>query len=350
MTYHDARDAFRAAAAQSGAALAAIPCDDDPTLTVEVARLGPDLEAARAVVLVTSGLHGVEGPFGSAVQIGWLRSARGPLPPGVAVVLVHALTPAAYVAGRRFDAENIDPNRNFLPPGAAYAGGPPLYAQLDPLLNPRTPPPRFDAFLPRALLALARHGWLPVKQAVAGGQHDHPRGLFFAGKGPGSTHRLVAAAIDGWIGPAARIVHLDYHTGLGPRGRLALLLEPETPPDRVGMLRHHFGAGRVHWQPPRWAYTLAGSLGGWCLARFPDRPYDFFTAEFGTEPSLATVAALRNENRAHWWADPQSPAYHRAKARLREAFVPSSPRWRNRCVSAGMNLIDEAIASARDAG
>ena len=61
----------------------------------------------------------------------------------------------------------------------------------------------------RALLAIARHGWLPVKQAVAGGQHEFPRGLFFAGKGPGASHRLVDGAIDGWIGPAARIVHLD---------------------------------------------------------------------------------------------------------------------------------------------
>src|SRR5204862_4906486 len=104
-------------------------------LTIDAAVFGAG--RPRRVVLVTSGLHGVEGFVGSAVQAALLEDAftSWQPPAGAAVVLLHALDPFGFDQLRRTNADNIDLNRNFLRPGEAYAGSPPGYAALDPLLN-----------------------------------------------------------------------------------------------------------------------------------------------------------------------------------------------------------------------
>ncbi len=48
---------------------------------------------------MSSGLHGVEGYFGSAVQLAWLHGVRAGcirIPSGTAVVLVHAVNPHGF--------------------------------------------------------------------------------------------------------------------------------------------------------------------------------------------------------------------------------------------------------------
>ena len=69
-----ARQRFRDAASNVNARLErhAISVEgyDDGTLTIDVAFVGsPD---PRWTVVISSGLHGVEGFFGSAVQVAWL--------------------------------------------------------------------------------------------------------------------------------------------------------------------------------------------------------------------------------------------------------------------------------------
>src|SRR5205823_5190293 len=140
-----ARRRFRAAAAALGARLEAFPTpaagpDGEPLdLTIDAAVHGA--ERPRRVVLLTSGLHGVEGLVGSAVQVAVLdRLAGRQPPPDTAVVLLHALCPYGFDQLRRANEDNVDLNRNFLRPGEAFAGSPPGYAALDHLLNPAHPP------------------------------------------------------------------------------------------------------------------------------------------------------------------------------------------------------------------
>src|SRR4051812_28497703 len=90
--YASARDRFRVAAASAGGRLEAHPIEargrGGMELTVDAARLGP-ADADRLHV-VSSGLHGVEGFFGSAVQLAWLGregSGRG-LGAGEGVLLI----------------------------------------------------------------------------------------------------------------------------------------------------------------------------------------------------------------------------------------------------------------------
>jgi hypothetical protein len=116
--YETARQRFRQVAGHIGWQLEVHPIDatdpDGRQLTMDVA-CSPKNNSENALV-VSSGLHGVEGFFGSAVQIGLLEKwGEGScLAPPFRCVFMHGLNPFGFFWVRRFDENNVDPNRNFL--------------------------------------------------------------------------------------------------------------------------------------------------------------------------------------------------------------------------------------------
>lgn len=347
--YVAARARFRSAALGLGCALEEHPIGHDGPdglpLTIDVARLG-EADPDRAVV-VSSALHGVEGYLGSAVQAALLEDHLGGWSPpaGMALVLVHALNPYGFAWTRRVDQDNVDLNRNFLVPGQPYTGSPDGYAALDGLLNPRRPPRRVSLFLPKAVATIARHGLPALKNAVAGGQYDFPRGLFFGGARASETYRILDEALPRWVGGARRVYHVDFHSGLGAKGTVKLLVDHPSGAPEVATLGRIFGSDRVEpWEPRDGvSYEIRGGLGTWCKHRFPDADYDVLTAEFGTLPILAVISALHHENRAHHWGRPESAAARAAKRRLRDVFAPPDRAWRDSVVKQGVRIVQDAI-------
>jgi hypothetical protein len=341
--YRAARARFRAAASARGLRLETHPIDRDNDLTIDVA-LGGDDDPSRLVV-ISSGLHGVEGFLGSAVQAAILEDDPEfwKVPPGSGLVLLHSLDPFGFDRIRRVDSANVDLNRNFLLEGEPFAGSPPTYQEIDWLLNPRRPPRRFDLLTLESLPAVLRHGKEALKRAIAEGQYDFPLGLFFGGHEPSLVRLLLEAEMPRWIGSAEHIIHLDFHTGLGGWGNLALLLEETVTRDRYRWLADRFGEACVEWSGEGIAYPTRGGLGTWCQSAFADRTYDFLCAEFGTYPGTRVLAALRAENQAHHWSESDSPTTQRAKRRLVEAFAPADPGWRASTLAQSLKLVRRAF-------
>jgi len=142
--YTAARARFRSSSLALGCTLEEHSIDqrgpDGEDLTIDLTRMGAD--APRRVVIVSSGLHGVEGFFGSAVQAALLEDQLGGWKPplGCALLLVHALNPYGFAWVRRVNEDNADLNRNFLLPGERYEGSPEKYPELDDFFNPRRRP------------------------------------------------------------------------------------------------------------------------------------------------------------------------------------------------------------------
>ncbi len=346
--YRTARARFREAAARLGWA-----CDAYPTggagpqgeeLTIDVAASSP--QAARRVLVISSGLHGVEGFLGSAIQLALLDRWRREQSPAkdIRCVMLHALNPHGFAWLRRCDADNIDPNRNFLLDGVEYRGSPAAYSLLDGLLNPRRPASRWDLFYPRMSWALARLGMPALKDAVVSGQYDFPAGLFFGGSGPSRTRQILRQHMKAWIGGATSVVHLDLHTGLGRWGTYKLITDDTLRPDERSWIARTFGPVVHDEGDPRGvAYQASGSLGRWCRAQDLAPEYLFAFAEFGTYGNLRVLAGLRAENRAHHWGRTNDGATLRAKARLLELFCPASAQWRTRALAQGMEVVEKAI-------
>lgn len=298
---------------------------------------------ARPTLVVSSGLHGIEGFFGSAVQLALLDRWRTQ-PPDVRCVLLHALNPFGFAWLRRADDRNVDLNRNFLLDGEAYAGSPPGYGELDPHLNPPRPPAAWDPFVIRLLPAIVRRGVPAVRRAVASGQHEFPRGLFFGGDGPTQARRAIEQALSTWLAGSADVVHLDLHTGLGRWGQGTLLIDYPLSDRQRDRLNRWFGAEAVQ-MPGSYpsAYRARGGLGPWCVSRGFAPEYLFAYAEFGTFSSLRVLAGLRAENQAHHRGSRSDPATARAKARLKTLFCPPDPRWRARVIARSVELVARAI-------
>lgn len=317
---------------------------DGEELFIDVAAYGPG-DPAKTLV-ITSGVHGVEAPFGSAVQLTLLEQWK--TAPPVRCLFVHAVNPWGFAHRRRTNEDNADLNRNFLLPGDDYRGSPAGYAELDPLLNPHRPPGAIDLFPLRAGWAVLRHGLPKLKQAVAAGQYDHPKGLFFGGHVPGESVRLLGEHWERWLGSARDVIHLDFHTGLGKRETYKLLLDTPISTDQLGRLNRHFGIGTFEaCDPNRTAYDARGGIGPWCHARRNGRDYLFACAEFGTYPPIHMMGALRAENMAHHWGKPSDPGTGRAKRRLAEAFCPASAAWRANAVAVGCQLGERAAEALR---
>ncbi len=342
--YRTGRDRFRTASRARGFRLQTITIDERADLTIDVAFAGA--ERPDRLVIVSSGLHGVEGFLGSAVQNSLLEdpAEAWPLPDDAGLILIHALNPWGYANLRRFDEANVDLNRNFLLEGQAYSGTPEIYRELDGLLNPPGPPRLLDLMAIESIPALWRHGERALRRAIARGQYDFPRGLFYGGAEPSRVHRVLLDAYPRWIGGATQILQLDIHTGLGGWGELVLLLEDTVSAERARWLADQFAGIKVEWSGEGIAYPTRGGLGTWCQATFSDRAFDYCCAEFGTYSGRTNLSALRAENQAFHWGPSESRSTVRARRRLVEAFAPADRSWRAETLERGRDAVRRSFA------
>lgn len=341
--YRTARERFRRAAENTGAALHTLPIDttgpDESALSIDIAWIGS--EKPRRALIHTSGIHGVEGFTGSAIQLGILESVPSP-PEDGAMILVHAMNPYGMAWLRRANEHNVDLNRNFLAAGEPYAGAPAPYRELCNLLNPATPPCR-DLFAFKALLAILRHGYAGLVQAVAGGQYDYPQGLFYGGDRLQPGPRLYRDWLQQHLPAVQKLLVVDVHTGLGKPGQESLLHSMAATSSKKleerlarNIIPNHAGAGIPD-------YSVRGGHQQLYRQLYPEAAVDFITEEFGTRPALAVLATLRDENRHyHHGTDDNC---HRFGRRLKAAFCPPSEKWRRSVLSAGVGLARRAAAS-----
>lgn len=340
--YRTARQRFLEAAHAAGAACQALPLDArgpaGEALTIDIAWLGHP--SPRRALVHTSGLHGVEAFAGSAIQLRLLAQ-----PPVIrsdgALVLVHVLNPFGMAWLRRANENNVDLNRNFLKRDEAWSGAPELYRRIDSVLNPASPP-GFDFFRLRAAWLALRHGFRALEQAVAKGQYEFPRGLFYGGKRLEDGPRAYLEWLAQSVSDVQYLFALDVHTGLGAWGGETLMLEPGVRATAAAVLSAALDRPLI--DPLRGdpaPYAIRGGLGGILPTTLPTTRVDFLLQELGTYRPMRVFAALRDENRWHHYGN--GDLSHPAKRRLREALCPGSPDWRQRVLARGVSL---ALAAA----
>jgi Protein of unknown function (DUF2817) len=345
-TYETARQRFMDASRRAGAQLNSYSLNQnaETPLTIDVSILGA---AAGPTLVVSSGLHGIEGFAGSAIQLAWLKQFLGSNEDKTPIrfVLIHAINPYGFAKLRRVNEANIDLNRNFLIPPEQYAGSTEGYRRLNRFLNPASPPSKFELFKLKMLWKILRYGLPKLKESVACGQYDYPDGLFYGGQQAGWSTHIAQKHCDEWLGSASRVVHIDVHTGLGAFGSYKLLVNEVLPNDDLAWYQATFGVDAVESmaKPDGTAYQASGIFGTWMQKHFPSREYRTVGAEFGTYDVVRILAALRAENRAHHYASPAGVAYQQAKGELLECFCPSSMHWRDKLIESGVKIIEQGV-------
>ena len=342
--YHTARQNFCDQAAKLGWRQESYPVGQDLSIDVAIKTAAPD----KSTIIVSSGLHGGEGFFGSAVQLALLNSDA--LAPDLNWVFIHALNPYGFANLRRCNEDNIDLNRNFLLPNEEYQGSSPIYGKISSLLNPERMG-KIDLFLPKMLGAIAKYKLANIWQAVAEGQYDFPQGLFFGGQAASKTQQILQEYLLQWVGDSQNILHLDFHTGLGTWGTYKLLMDTVVTPAELRPLQTYFGAESiVASDGGKKKYQVRGSIGQWIQQLLQHRNYNYFCAEFGTYSFAKVLLLLRQENYVHHWLTTADPAYLRTKEQMKEIFCPKSEQWRAIVISKSMNILAQADLAVRKLG
>jgi Protein of unknown function (DUF2817) len=352
-SYTEARGKFLAAADAAGLDVEshAHPMlgRDGEALALDVVLDGP--RHAAALLIVSSGCHGVEGFCGSAVQVAllhdaaWRAQARSA---GVAVLHLHALNPYGFSWWRRTTQENVDLNRNFqdfhrpLPEN-------PAYDELAALLVPPTWPPS-DAVNAALARALADRGMRALQEAITRGQYKHPQGLFFGGHDPTWSHVTLRHVVHDHARQCRRLGWIDLHTGLGAPGVGERI--HAGPPDAIALARARawWGAGVTSTdEGSSTSAPLTGQMACVAPEEAPQAEHTGIALEFGTVPIMEVITALRGEQWLENHPEVEDPGLRDAiKRRLRDAFYLDTPAWKQAVLEQALDAARQALAGLRD--
>jgi len=343
--YFAARERFLAASAALGyehhPLTIKAPSPRDDSLTIDVSVGGAKNPAT--VLVLSSGVHGVEGLFGSAVQLAFMERVAGGLrlPRDAAVVLIHAVNPYGFAWQRRFNENNVDLNRNFLLKDEAYAGSPPLAETFRRAMKPARPR-GFGFWTARMAMLALRHGRNSFWETLPVGQYDYPDWLFFGGESLQQSAVALQHFLPTVLENAAEIVHLDFHTGLGEWADGELLVSRAEGLDNCEWWHRQFGPETVtQVKTFTSSYEIRGGFGPWLRALFPTTEYRFATAEFGTYSAMRVIGALADELRWHLELGEHTNG-HASRHHLAETFVPRSRSWRTKTLTTGLAWVRQA--------
>jgi len=198
--------------------------DDD--LSIDVLR-APATGQLRHLLLITMGEHGIEGFVGSAIME---LVAREILPSldatTTSLCLVHAINPWGMQHEQRTNAANVDLNRNFVTGWDSLPAND-GYRSLRSIFQPQGPMPAIPwnrLLVASQVVRLALTGRSGIlRQALLAGQYEEPDGLYYGGTAWQPETQVMRGLYEECLRAAPHLVHIDLHTGYGPRNRMSVV-------------------------------------------------------------------------------------------------------------------------------
>jgi len=233
-SYKDCRKAFRDIAARA--------CQEFPHSVRESIAVGKNAgkidsilvkankKRSRRLILLTSGVHGVEGFAGSAIQQKVLtRIIEKETPIPCDILFLHGINSYGFRNWRRVNEHNVDLNRNFffkrekLPKKEKNRD----YRKLASFFSPGFPftfwPIEFLIFLLRFSGILLRFGARKFIDAAVNGQFEYRRGIYYGGRKPEPVVRRLKDFLKTSVADYKEVLFLDIHTGYGEKNGILLI-------------------------------------------------------------------------------------------------------------------------------
>ncbi|MBH1964367.1 MAG: M14 family metallopeptidase [Comamonadaceae bacterium] len=346
-SYAKARVKFLEAAATASARIESfnhpLAGKEGEQLALDVA-LDGDPQSKR-LLIVSSGLHGVDGFGGSGVQVfalhdsEWRDKARAA---GMAVLYLHALNPYGFSHLRYVTQENVVLNRNFVDftkPRPVNL----LYRRAHSLLLPEVWPP--DTANREALQALAGSSsddaWLA---ALCAGQYEFPDGMFYGGHAPTWSHLTLHQLLARYVGHAEQIAWIDLHTGEGATAEAERVYVGCEDAKGLARARQWWGEGvrPLHESASPDASSLATMWSSLTQAA-PQAECTEMVLKFGTACSGEVLDALRAD---HWLAlhpMASSDVAAQIQSNLKRAFYTDADSWKGQVISQARQAMFQSL-------
>lgn len=340
-----------------------VPSRDNATLTIQSSLLiAPQSER---LVILSSGLHGIEGFVGTRMQIFLLKELWSKISDDkTSVLFLHGINPWGFSNKRRATENNVDLNRNFSDSSELYSKKNPEYMNLNDFLNPRKKASSGwlagSEFLGYAIRYIAEFGITTLRKAILVGQYQEKYGIFFGGKAPEPNVAVVRELLnfnflqlESKIKKPQRILAIDLHTGYGKKGTLHLLIDRDAEINRP-KLEKIFTAESLDAGSDKNFYDVTGGYLTWLSKRLLRNPkvseVSAVTFEFGTLDSQTIPGALdslyrmQKENQLyHHGATSQADAYA-IQQFFMEMYNPLAEDWNARAKTQFKSRINEVWA------
>ena len=312
-------------------------------LTIDLILSNPELH--ENLLFLTTGLHGIEGFLGSIMMQLFINEFLPHLDPEkTGILLVHCINPSGMHRHYRTNQSNVDLNRNFISDFSAMKRSNPDYQKMDGYFNPKKPVKsewltKFE-FIFQTLKWLFRVGPDGVRNAALMGQYNDPSGMYFGGYDLQPETKILMGIIQSWIPIYEKTLHLDMHTGYGPRFQMTLVQavsESMTSIDAQNL----FNVPNVAASTPEEFYKMNGEMSDFIYKLGKENNRKVYSAafEFGTygEGILQGARSLLTTIAGNQLT--QFNASHRNRCWVekdyKELYFPSENKWLEKAIING---------------
>lgn len=317
-TFEESREEFIRLANMTDGELRSHPVGD---LSFDSLYLPPKSGIKEKLLILTSGIHGIEGFTGSALQRFFLSENCFELKdPNMGVLIIHGINPYGFKNERRVTANNVDLNRNFDTSEELFRNENDGYARLREFLNKKSS--RF-VFYTSAIRLILKHGMESLRKAILRGQYQFHAGIFFGGKTFEPQVSLIQNEVSRVGDGYEKVLLVDLHTGYGKRGKLHLFGD-RSPFIDQSYMNKVFKDLPVDYGSDKDFYLVTGGFTVF-MAKILHKKSQFagVVFEFGTIDSHKPLGSLESLYRM----------INEDKALFREMFYPCSPEWRRDVMS-----------------
>lgn len=329
-----------------------VPSEIDSDLTVDLFYI-PCLKETDRIMVFSSGVHGVEGFTGSAIQSMFFDTFLSEeFLNESGILFIHSVNPYGFKYHRRVSENNVDLNRNSSNTKDLYSAVNEGYPEVYDLINPKGPVNskslgnRF--FFVKAVTNILKASMPVLRQAVLQGQYQFPEGLYYGGNTFEPQIKSLSPIIDSICEPYNTVFALDLHTGYGEKGKLHLFPNPVDSTTKVFM-EDLFSGYQIDWGDSDDFYTITGDFVNFVWQLNKDKSFIPMTFEYGTMDSQKTSGSIKSihimilENQGEHYGYKKERDSVKVKNDLMEMYYPSSTEWRQQVMKDTENIFQAII-------
>ncbi len=264
----------------------------------------------QRLLILSSGIHGIEGFAGSAVQLMFMEEFLDEeLLENMGVLFIHGLNPYGFKHNRRFTENNVDLNRNWDIDKSLFATPNPGYFRFGRIINPQEKVDLNSAgnrfFFLKAVLKMTTNNIEFARQSILQGQYEYPDGLYFGGVDFEPQVSIVKSLLEEFCEPYQVIFHIDLHTGYGQWGTLHFFPNPVKDSLSRNNLEKLFLDQKIDWGDKEQFYVVTGGFPTFVGKLNHGKLFLPMTFEYGTMDSHTTIGSIKslqiiiNENQGH---------------------------------------------------
>lgn len=329
-----------------------VKSNKDTNLTIDFCFI-PGSEQADRIIILSSGVHGVEGYVGSAVQLFFMDNyINDELLDKTGILLIHSVNPYGFKYTRRVTENNVDINRNSDIDKKLYQtkneGYPKVYDLINPKVKVETGSLANRFFFIKAMKEIGKKSMPVLRQAILQGQYEFPEGLYYGGNDFEPQIKSLSPIIDSICDPYQTVFAIDLHTGYGERGKLHLFQNPveESVKKRIETIFEGF---QIDWGDSDDFYTITGDFVSYIGKINNDKIFIPMLFEYGTMDSQTTLGSLKSihimilENQGEQFGFVSDENLRKVKKDLIEMYYPSSDAWKSHIIDETKIIFNKSL-------